>query len=296
MDPVPEPTKEVTSGYAVEKAVVAHSGCWAKTAPKRRETVREQTTLQRWHAVHDLLNSGVGLLDCSRRVDLALNTVKRYARAPEPDRLRRPPQYRACLVDPYREHLRARRAAEPGVPVRRLLDEIKALGYTGSSNLLYRYVNERRLDGDRIAPSARRLTRWIMTRPTDLPDQHRAHLDELLTACPEMTALAHVVREFAQLMTDRRGADLDNWINRSARHGSVNSIPSWLDSIKTTTPRSLDSPPLQQRPDRGREHEDETDQATDVRTRRVRTPTAPNPPGMNRPEFTATEIETEPKF
>jgi transposase len=33
-----------------------------------------------------------------------------------------------------------------------------------------------------------------------------------VTACPELTALADVVRGFAQLMADRRGADLDGWI------------------------------------------------------------------------------------
>jgi hypothetical protein len=37
---------------------------------------------------HDLLGQGVGLLDCSRRLNLALNTVKRYARMPEPQALR----------------------------------------------------------------------------------------------------------------------------------------------------------------------------------------------------------------
>ncbi|MBC7270199.1 MAG: ISL3 family transposase [Streptomyces sp.] len=202
-----------------EKAVVAHSACWAKLAPKRAEMVRERTTLQRWHAVHDLLDAGVGLLDCSRRLGLALNTVKRYARTAEPDQLRRPPQYRACLVDPYRDYLRKRRAEEPGVSVRRLLDEIKTLGYTGSQNLLYRYINEGRLDSDRNAPSPRRLTRWIMTRPDNLSDQHRSHLDELVSACPEMTAIAGLVREFAQLMGERRGADLDDWIVRVRQAG-----------------------------------------------------------------------------
>jgi transposase len=32
---------------AAEKAVVAHSGCWAKAGPQRREMTRERTTLQR---------------------------------------------------------------------------------------------------------------------------------------------------------------------------------------------------------------------------------------------------------
>jgi len=181
------------------KAVVPQSGCWAKAGPQRRELACERTTLERWHAVHDLLGKGVGLLDCARRLDLALNTVQRYARASEPDRLRRPPQYRACQVDAHRDHLRRRRTEEPGMPVKRLLEEIHDLGYTGSLNLLCKYINQGRPEGDRIMPSPRRLISWIMTSPEHLPDKDRTHLGELLIACPEMTTLAKLVRDFASL-------------------------------------------------------------------------------------------------
>ena len=47
------------------------------------------------------------------RQDLSLNTVKRYARAKQPERLQRAPQYRPALVDPYRDHLRKHRARGP---------------------------------------------------------------------------------------------------------------------------------------------------------------------------------------
>jgi hypothetical protein len=43
---------------------------------------------------------GTGLLECARRQDMSLNTVKRYARAKQPGRLHRAPQYRPALVDP----------------------------------------------------------------------------------------------------------------------------------------------------------------------------------------------------
>lgn len=204
---------------AVEKAVAAHSRCWAAAGPKRQALTRETTTLERWQAVHALLDQGVGLLDCSRRLGLALNTVKRYARASEPDRLRRPPPYRASLVDPYRDHLRQRRAAEPGVSVARLFTEITALGYTGSLNLLHKYLNQGREQGDRIMPSPRRLASWIMSKPANLSDQRHAHLHELVAACPEMTALTALVRDFAQLMVERRGHDLDHWVARARAAG-----------------------------------------------------------------------------
>ncbi|WP_232433902.1 ISL3 family transposase, partial [Salinispora arenicola] len=59
--------------------VKAHSTCWAGVldAPIY-DGPRAQTTQQRWHQVHDLLDQGVGLLECARRLQLALNTVKRY--------------------------------------------------------------------------------------------------------------------------------------------------------------------------------------------------------------------------
>lgn len=67
--------------------VKAHSTCWAAVldAPLY-DGPRAQTTQQRWHQVHSLLDQGVGLLECARRLQLALNTVKRYARADRPER------------------------------------------------------------------------------------------------------------------------------------------------------------------------------------------------------------------
>jgi hypothetical protein len=127
--------------------------------------VREQTTRERWHQVHDLLDNGVGLLECARRLNLALNTVKRYARTREPEAMRRAPRYRPTLVDPYRDHLRTRRTADPAVPMLQPFREIKELGYTGSLNLLHRYITQGRAEGDRPVITPRRLARLPLTRP-----------------------------------------------------------------------------------------------------------------------------------
>ncbi len=45
--------------------------------------------LHSWQQVHDLRARNVGLLDCARRLSLSLNTVKRYDRASERERLQR---------------------------------------------------------------------------------------------------------------------------------------------------------------------------------------------------------------
>ncbi len=162
--------------------MAAHSSCWAKAGPPPRDGRRATTTRERWHQVHDLLGKGVGLLECARRLNVSLNTVKRYARVSESERLQCAPQYRPTLVDPYRDHLRRRRSADPAVSVSHLFTEIKALGYQGSFNLLYRYITQGRVEAGRLPISPRRLTRLLLTRPGNLNDEHRRLLDGITTA------------------------------------------------------------------------------------------------------------------
>ncbi|MFG2715433.1 ISL3 family transposase [Streptomyces goshikiensis] len=195
--------------------VKAHSTCWAAVLDSPLyEGPRAQTTLERWHQVHDLLDQGMGLLECGRRLQLALNTVKRYARADRPERMLRVPKHRSSLVDPYREHLRKRRAEGPDVPIKHLFEEIKNLGFAGCLNLLHKYINQGRADADRSHISPRRLARMLLTRPDNLKAEYRDLLDRLTSACSEMTALAARIRDFAKLLTPREGNDdvLARWI------------------------------------------------------------------------------------
>lgn len=197
--------------------VKAHSTCWAAVldAPVY-DGPRAQTTLERWQHIHHLLDQGVGLLECARRLQLSLNTVKRYARADRPERMLRVPKYRASLVDPYREHLRTRRTADPAIPVAHLFEEIKALGFTGCLNLLHKYIHQGRADAERSHIAPRRLARMLLTRPGNLNPGHRDLLARLTAACPEMTALATAVTGFAELLTPQPGNidRLSRWITQ----------------------------------------------------------------------------------
>ncbi|MFC4590005.1 ISL3 family transposase [Sphaerisporangium corydalis] len=192
---------------AVVKEVAAHSVCWGKSGPPPKEGVRAASTRERWQQVRALLDQGVGLLECARRLGLALNTVKRYARVGEPERLVRVPKYRPTLVDPFRDHLRRRRAEDPAVPIQHLLAEIKNLGYTGSQNLLYRYINQGRVECDRPAISPKRLAGLLLTEPSKLTGHHTERLDAAITACHEMAMLAGLVRDFAALLDPKPGND-----------------------------------------------------------------------------------------
>jgi transposase len=169
------------------------------------------------------------------RLGWALNTVKRYARAATAEQLQRPPRYGRTLVDPYRNHLRLRLATEPGVAVTRLLDEIRELGYTGSANLLVRYLNQGRAHAEQTSPSPRRLVSWIMTLPADLPEHERGHLDELLAACPHLTVLAEQVRAFAELLTTRRGTDLEGWMS-TVEASDLPSLQTFVRGLRKDLP------------------------------------------------------------
>ncbi|MFE5923588.1 ISL3 family transposase [Streptomyces sp. NPDC056468] len=226
--------------------VRSHSSCWATANTPRPAGVHEQTTRERWHQVHDLLRRGVGLLECARRLNLTLNTVKRYARTREPENLRRAPRYRPTLVDPYREHLRQRRADDPAVPVKQLFREIKELGYTGSLNLLYRYITQGRAEGDRPVTTPKRLTRLLLTRPGNLRDKDAALLRELTAACPEMTALVKLVREFAALLSPASDNEtvLTKWITdvRAANLPYLHAFTNGLELDRAAVDAGLTTP------------------------------------------------------
>jgi transposase len=219
---------------AAWKDTAAHSACWAgaEGIPLQKGR-RADTTLERWQQVHDLRSQGVGLLDCARRLGLAMNTVKRYDRAEAPEKLRRAAQYRPTMVDPYRDYLRKRRAEEPGVPVQQLLREIRELGYPGSSNLLVRYLNQGRADAPRSHLSPRKAAQLLLSKPDSLNDAQRETAARLSSSCPEMKALASLIGSFAVLLVPdpANEAKLVQWIAdaRAADLPNLHSFTRGLD-------------------------------------------------------------------
>ena len=274
---------------AVLKEVAAHSTCWAAAGPPLNYGRQAATTAERWRQVHDLTDRGTGLLECSRRLGLSLNTVKRYARAAEPERMIRAPRYRATMVDLYRDHLRARRAADPAVPVWQLLAEIRAQGYPGSMNLLYRYITQGRVEADRPHLSPRRVTRLLLTRPDALSDSQQTLLAGLTDACPEMTSLAALLRPESRQRGPAQGLGRDRPGQRPPAFARLHPRPGPGQAGR----HRRRHPAVSQRPDRRREHQDQDDQAADVRPRRIH-PAAPPHPARLTPRTVTTESATEP--
>ena len=76
-----------------------------------------------------------------------------------------------------------------------------------------------------------------MTRPAELPEPDRGHLEDLLAGCPALGVLAEHVRAFADLLTTRRGADLEDWMTAveasdlPALHAFVRGLRKDLDAV-----------------------------------------------------------------
>jgi hypothetical protein len=221
----------------------------------------------RWPA--RVTRPSVGLLECSRRLGWALNTVKPYARAETAEQLQRPPRYGRTLVAPYRDHLRRRLATEPNVAVTPAAGaENRASGYTGSANLLVRYLNEGRARTERARP--RPAAAGVVDHdPARGAAQTRRHLQDLLTSCPHLTVLTEHGCAFAQLLTARRGADLEDWMNR-VEASDLPSLHAFVRGLRKDLPAVIVglSLPYSNGPIEGANTK-LTRQATNVRTRWV---------------------------
>jgi transposase len=218
---------------AARKEVAAHSSCWGVLGPPIIEGKRAASTRERWAQVRELRAKGVGLLECARRLNLSMNTVKRYDRAPEPEAMIRAPIYRPTLVDPYREHLRKRRAQDPAVPLTHLLGEITALGYTGSANLLMRYIAQGRVEAEHAALSPKKATGLLLADPLDLREDQRDLRDKLAAACPEMTELSELLSSFAAMLTPQaaNAERLGQWIAR-VRAANLPTLGSYVTGLE----------------------------------------------------------------
>jgi transposase len=76
-----------------------------------------------------------------------------------------------------------------------------------------------------------------MTRPAELPEHDRGHLEDLLASCPHLTVLAQHIHGFADLLTTRRGGDLQDWMTvveaseLPALHAFVRGLRKDLDAV-----------------------------------------------------------------
>jgi transposase len=81
--------------------------------------------------IHDLHRQGLSIQEIARRTGHDRKTVRKYLKAGMEPPVYGPRQPRPSILDPYKDYLRGRLEAYPGLTASRLLREIRELGYVG---------------------------------------------------------------------------------------------------------------------------------------------------------------------
>ena len=215
-----------------------------------RERVLVARTLERHAAVHELLSQGRSQREAADVLGLDRKTVNRFAAEADPERLLVKATGRAGKLDPFKPWIN-RRWNEGVTNAAALHAEMAATqGWTGSIQAVERYVRQfRGADGrgragrnPRLAPPAapppktRQVTRWLLTHPDRLDPADQARPDAARAQCPHLDALAGHVRDFAKIMSLRRGeAELDGWLAR-AGSSDLPQLRSFANGIRRDQP------------------------------------------------------------
>ncbi|MFI5753367.1 transposase [Streptomyces sp. NPDC051644] len=86
-------------------------------------------------------------------------------------------------------------------------------------------------------PSPRKITGWIMRPGETLRDQHQERLLEVRLACPDITRACDLARAFTDLVRNRRGPFLLDWIRQAEKDaprpmsGSAGFLRQDLDAV-----------------------------------------------------------------
>ncbi|MFK0113359.1 ISL3 family transposase [Streptomyces sp. NPDC091217] len=218
--PEPEPTPE-----PVPAAVLAPEPA-LPPRPERRLAIR---TRERFEAVQSRLAAGMSRAAVGRELNLDQQTVRRFADATTLAELLVKCENRVTKLDSYREQVHALWNA--GVTDAAVITErIRPLGFTGSVQIVRRYLRAFRIPGTsrsrpdpvrrRAAPSGpmipkpRKISRWILSHPDHLDHDETLEIKDLLTRCEHLHRLDGHARSFAAIMTGRRGTEITDWIER----------------------------------------------------------------------------------
>ncbi|WP_408053909.1 ISL3 family transposase [Streptomyces sp. CMC78] len=170
--------------------------------------------------VHELLAAGLSRRAIGRQLRMTSRTVKLFADAATPEDLFRGQwQGRPSKLDAFKPYLDDR-WNQGCTNAWTVWEEIVPLGYQGSYQRVRAYFREKRTSPNPITarpPSPRVVAGWIRRRPETLPETDHLRLKAVLVHCPELDALTTHVRSFAQMLTERQGERLPQWLDAVRR-------------------------------------------------------------------------------
>lgn len=167
-----------------------------------------------------MLAQGRDLRAIARELKLARNTVRRFARASDPEELlvHNGTGKRPKMIEEYAGYLR-QRWAQGCTNAEQLYQDVTAMGYRGKVTMVRPLVRPWR-SRTTIAlpppspPTVRQAIGWFLRHPDALESDEQQHLQTLTALCPALAALRERVRAFAQMMVQPTGEGLEQWMKR----------------------------------------------------------------------------------
>ncbi|MEV1025573.1 ISL3 family transposase [Streptomyces sp. NPDC050264] len=243
-------------GEAAEKCIYRHRDC-LRPLPEQPEELQEkpdpaasspwptghrfaERTRAKHATIHALLVAGHSKRSVARQLGMTLNTILRFSRATPEEMFTGQWQDRPTRLDAYKPYL-DQRWQEGCTNAWKLWEEIKEQGpprgYAGVRAYVSRNLRGKPRPVGPRPPSARAVTRWILTHPDTLPECDRIQLKVVLASCPELTALAEHVRSFACMVTELQGERLPEWIESARADADLPSLSRFAQHLE----RDLDA-------------------------------------------------------
>ncbi|MFD8982661.1 transposase [Streptomyces sp. NPDC059564] len=230
---------------AVEKTCRRHRDCLRQPAGSEAnpalatpESPLLDRIRQRHAEVTELAATGLSLSAIGRRLQLDRKTVRRYRNKDLAGLLASAQDRGHGVLDPFIEHVQHRFQAGCTSSMQ-LYRELLALGYTGGYHVVNRYVMAIRegiaVPARSVTPSPRDITSWIMRPEGTLGPANVAQLEAVRVACPEIALASDLAREFTDMLRQRRGHLLQDWIQK-AELGGPDAIGIFADSIRQDLP------------------------------------------------------------
>ena len=208
--------------------------------------VRRSKRFERYQAVVNLHQQGMGVRAITRQLGISRNTVRRYLQAetfPEQGLRRKRPS----RLDPYLPYVRKR--WEAGCQnAAQLYRELKDRGYRGSHTLLRSLLSDwranspmtaRRTPGaKRKAPalgmrrlSSRQASFLFVKQPDALTPAQQHALEHICQSSDEMKMTYALSQQFISMLRMRQAEQLDGWLERLKEPGS-RELSSFASGIK----------------------------------------------------------------
>jgi transposase len=219
---------------AVEKTCHQHRSCLRKHVERHEppeppaidlpplqlpHTSIVERTRNRYADVHRLLDEKWTISAIARQLGLDRKTVRHFRETSLDELLAR-----ACdrspsgVLDPFKPYLNSRFVAGCTTS-RQLFNEIRARGYRGGYSTLTPYLAKLGAGtADPIRaeiPSPRRITSWIMRPRETLTEREKESLLDIRLACPDIARACDLARCFRDLLVNRRGGLLLEWIRQA---------------------------------------------------------------------------------